>query len=119
MTRREQIFAFLKAAPVPPQSSFVIASATGINDRMVRKIMASFLDLGVVEMTSDGYRLTGVKPPPAPKVGRPKGPNEERIADEKADAAARLALIPPDTRTLTGVLMGDPIPARSALARAS
>lgn len=31
--------------------------------------------------------------------------------------AARLAEIPPDTRTLTGYLFGDPLPARSALAR--
>ena len=31
------------------------------------------------------------------------------------DLAARLAEIPPDTRTLTGVICGDPLPGRSAL----
>lgn len=31
--------------------------------------------------------------------------------------AARLAEIPPDTRTITGYLMGDPLPGRSALDR--
>lgn len=31
--------------------------------------------------------------------------------------AARLAEIPPDTRNLTGVVFGDPLPGRSALAR--
>lgn len=33
------------------------------------------------------------------------------------DIAARLAEIPPDTRTLTGVICGDPLPGRSALHR--
>lgn len=36
---------------------------------------------------------------------------------DPADVAARLAEIPPDTRTLTGFLFGDPLPGRSALAR--
>ena len=38
-----------------------------------------------------------------------------RISD--AEYAARLVEIPPDTRDLTGVLCGDPLPGRSALAR--
>lgn len=33
------------------------------------------------------------------------------------DVAARLAEIPPDTRSLSAILLGDPVPARSALAR--
>lgn len=33
----------------------------------------------------------------------------------KADGAARLAEIPPDTRSLTGRFMGDPLPGRSSL----
>lgn len=33
----------------------------------------------------------------------------------RADAAARLALIPPDTRTITGRICGDPLFERSAL----
>lgn len=33
----------------------------------------------------------------------------------QADYLARLAEIPPDTRDLTGVLMGDPLPGRRAL----
>lgn len=35
----------------------------------------------------------------------------------KADRLARLAEIPPDTRSLTGRICGDPIPGRSALDR--
>ena len=38
-----------------------------------------------------------------------------RVAPE--DFAARLAEIPPDTRTLSQRIMGDPLPGRSALAR--
>lgn len=33
------------------------------------------------------------------------------------DVEARLAEIPPDTRSITGFLLGDPLPSRSALAR--
>lgn len=36
---------------------------------------------------------------------------------DAADVAARLAEIPPDTRSLTGRMFGDPLPGRSALAR--
>lgn len=35
----------------------------------------------------------------------------------KEDGVARLAEIPADTRTLTGVLLGDPLPGRRALDR--
>ena len=38
-------------------------------------------------------------------------------ASARADFEARLAEIPPDTRDLTGRLMGDPVYERSALAR--
>ena len=34
------------------------------------------------------------------------------------DIAARLAEIPPDTRTVTGILCGDPLPGRRAIDRA-
>jgi hypothetical protein len=36
---------------------------------------------------------------------------------QRADWFARLAEIPPDTRSLTGRAVGDPLPGRSALAR--
>ena len=39
-------------------------------------------------------------------------------ASVKEDAAARLAEIPKDTRSLTGLLAGDPLPGRSALDKA-
>lgn len=38
-------------------------------------------------------------------------------ASTRADAAARMAEIPADTRTLTARMFGDPLPGRSALAR--
>lgn len=49
----------------------------------------------------------------------PKGhrPHSVVLANIRSDAAARLAEIPPDTRTITGVLFGDPIFERSALGR--
>jgi uncharacterized DUF497 family protein len=37
----------------------------------------------------------------------------------KEDVAARLAEIPPDTRSLTGRIFGDPLPGRSAFDRHS
>ncbi|MCP4306592.1 MAG: hypothetical protein GY788_17325 [bacterium] len=38
---------------------------------------------------------------------------------KSADVAARLAEIPPDTRTITGMICGDPLPGRSALDRSA
>jgi hypothetical protein len=45
--------------------------------------------------------------------------NSELVKNKPSaiDVAARLAEIPVDTRELTGVLMGDPLPGRSALDR--
>lgn len=53
---------------------------------------------------------------------REAGPaaEERRIAEKhatKSDRLARLAEIPPDTRSLTARICGDPIPGRSALDR--
>lgn len=47
--------------------------------------------------------------------GKPPMPRSIKPAQE--DIAARLAEIPPDTRSLTGYLMGDPVFERSALAQ--
>ena len=46
---------------------------------------------------------------------RPAGRENASGASVKEDAAARLAEVPKDTRSLTGVLCGDPLPTRSAL----
>ncbi|TPK14142.1 hypothetical protein [Mesorhizobium sp. B2-5-11] len=46
------------------------------------------------------------------KGAKPVNPKREHALsiDVKADAAARLSEIPPDTRSLTGRMFGDPIP---------
>lgn len=46
---------------------------------------------------------------PGPRISKTNRENATSV-DVKADAAARLAEIPPDTRTLTQRLCGDPIP---------
>lgn len=53
-----------------------------------------------------------LRPPPRQQQIPP------RREAEAADWFARLAEIPADTRDLTGRLLGDPLPARSALGRA-
>jgi hypothetical protein len=61
---------------------------------------------------SDG----GDAAPNADKPQRtPRGPStwfhaDQRSRPRQGEAAAALAAIPPDTRTLTGRLQGDPIP---------
>jgi len=51
--------------------------------------------------------------------------NEDHVVEiryrrpPEQDVAARLAEIPPDTRTLTQRMFGDPLPGRSALSKAS
>jgi len=42
--------------------------------------------------------------------GRGNGIHYATAASVRADAASRLAEIPPDTRDLTGIMFGDPIP---------
>jgi hypothetical protein len=49
---------------------------------------------------------------------RPAGRENASGASVKEDAAARLAEIPKDDRSLTARLMGDPLPTRSALDKA-
>ena len=46
------------------------------------------------------------------RVGRPKSPPPMTLEEEKR----KLSEIPPDTRTYTARVMGDPLPHRSALA---
>lgn len=52
-------------------------------------------------------------------AGRKQGgrPSREDSAAGRADVMARLAEIPPDTRSITARLFGDPLPGRSALER--
>ncbi len=51
--------------------------------------------------------------------GRPRYASTHHIEKDlgRDDYAARQAEIPPDTRSLTAILCGDPVPSRSALAQ--
>lgn len=51
----------------------------------------------------------------SPKAGRPAAMS----IDIRLDAAARLAEVPADTRSLTQRICGDPLPGRDALSKAS
>lgn len=116
MSRRDEVFAYMRSSRGPFPTSTDIAEATGISGRMVRKVLSAFVDEGVVVLDDDGYRLTGSEPTSPRKCGRP--PQTENVGRlTPGDIASRLAEIPPDTRSLTGCLMGDPLPARSALGR--
>jgi hypothetical protein len=59
--------------------------------------------------------------PPKPKEPKKKAGEVCRAAYKPSpeDYAARLSEIPPDTRTLTARLMGDPIPGRRAIDKRS
>jgi hypothetical protein len=54
-----------------------------------------------------------------PMPGRPKTLKRENATPValRQDFAARLTEIPPDTRSLTGKIFGDPLPGRSAFDR--
>jgi len=52
-----------------------------------------------------------------PSLPRKTARENATAVSVKEDAAARLAEIPKDTRSLTGILCGDPLPTRSALDR--
>ena len=53
------------------------------------------------------------KMPPPP----PPPPPRRRAAPEATETAARIVLGPPERRDMTGIIMGDPPPERSALGR--
>ena len=64
----------------------------------------------------EGYVKPKPKPRPKPVVSMPRA--EHRTNSEREDAKARMAEIPRyDRRSLTGMIFGDPLPERSALAR--
>ena len=56
------------------------------------------------------------KMPPASRPARPPAPRR-RAAPEATETAARIVLGPPERRDITGIIMGDPPPERSALGR--
>jgi hypothetical protein len=49
------------------------------------------------------------------RLRRQAGLSEREVFPNATDLAARLAEIPPDTRSLTARICGDPIPGRRAL----
>lgn len=88
-----------------------------------RKSIAQLLEAGVAQR--DVARQLGVARHTVRRIANGGGAGDDpkcgyvcaytRPPDE--DVAARLAEIPADTRDLSAMLLGDPVPARSALAR--
>lgn len=93
-----------------------IARHLGVTAKTVRRA----IDPGYARHLREQVREARIQKKRAEEIDRP-GPssaNDSRIRavqrrrNEEKKIAERLAALPPDTRTLTGRLMGDPIPGR-------
>lgn len=88
----------------------------GLNDKEIAARLAVSPATVYYWFHPERYREQCFSRPARPRTGKlHTHGNESKL--RARDGAARLAEIPPDHRSLTGVLLGDPLPGRSALDR--